>query len=101
MNSNPDVARRFEAVACLGGDAQHMADHVVARARAAHRFGGTAEAYYVSAQGLDRQADNAERLLFGQATETFRAAAAENRLVAEAIEILGSQQGKQYRLSGE
>ncbi len=101
MNPNPDTVRRFAAVAGLGENTQRIADRVVARARAAHRFGGTAEAYRVSTQELNRQADNAERLLFGQATETFRAAAAENRLVAEAIEILGSQQEMQCRLSGE
>ncbi len=98
MNSNPNIARWFAAVACLSEDAQRMADHIVVRARAAHRLGGTAEVYRVSAQELNRQADNAERLLFGQATEAFRAVAAESLLIAEAIEILGLRQGVQCRL---
>ena len=53
INLNPNTARRFGAVACLGEDAQRMANYIVACARVARRLGGTAEAYRVSAQKLD------------------------------------------------
>lgn len=78
----------FAAVAHLREDARHTATHTVARARAARRHGATADAYRVSAEGLDSQADRAATLLFGRAVETFRAAAAENWLVADALEAL-------------
>ena len=84
---------RFAAVARLRDDARRTADRLVARARAARRHGATSDAYRTSAEGLDRQADRAEALLFGRAVETFRAAAAENRLVADALEVLEGRTG--------
>jgi len=74
-------------VARLRETAQRTADQVVARAHAA-RCLATAEAYRVGALELDHQAIRAENLLFGQAVETFRAAAAENRLMADALETI-------------
>ncbi len=84
---------RFAVVAHLSEDVRHTADHIVARARAARRHGATADAYRVSAAGLDEQADRAEALLFARAVETFRAAAAENRLIADALEVLEGRTG--------
>jgi len=75
-------------VARLRATAQRTADQVVARAHAARCLGATAEAYRVGALELDRQAIRAENLLFGQAVETFRAAAAENRFMADALETI-------------
>lgn len=84
---------RFAAMARLREDARCTAARVAARARAARRHGATADAYRISAEGLDRQADRAEALLFGRAVETFRAAAAENRLIADALEALEGRAG--------
>jgi hypothetical protein len=84
---------RFAVVAHLSEDVRHVAGHVVARARAARRHGATADAYRISAEGLDEQAGRAEALLFNRAVETFRAAAAENRLIADALEVLEGRTG--------
>ncbi len=88
MSATYDAARWSPAVARLREDAQHVAARIVARARAAHQFGATAEAYRDSATELAREAARAERLLFGQTVKTFRAAAAENRLVADALDVI-------------
>ncbi len=88
MSATSKVARRSPEVALLGHDAQHVAARIVARARAAHQFGATAAAYRDSAKELDREAARAERLLFGQTVRTFRAAAAESRLVADALDMI-------------
>ena len=82
---------RFAVVARLREDVRHTSAQVVARAQAARRHGGTADAYRLSAEGLDAQADRAEALLFGRAVKTFRTAAAENRLTADALEVLEGQ----------
>ncbi len=84
---------RFAVIAHLAEDVRHTADHVVTRARAARRHGATADAYRISAEGLDAQADRAEALLFSRAVQTFRAAAAENRLTADALEVLEGRTG--------
>ena len=84
---------RFAIVAQLGENARRTAAHVVARACAAQRHGATAHAYRTSAEGLDCQADRAEALLFSRAVETFRTAAAENRLTADALEVLEGRLG--------
>ena len=76
------------AVARLGEEARRAAGRIVARARAARLTGATVEAYRASALELDHQATRAERLLFSQAVETFRAVAAENRLIADALEFI-------------
>ncbi len=86
-------AVRFAVVAQLSEHVWRTADHIVARARAARRHGATADAYRVSAEGLDCQAHRAGTPLFGWAVETFRAAAAENRLVADALEVLEGRTG--------
>ncbi len=91
-HSTPNTVR-FAVVAHLGEDVRRTANHVVARARAARRHGATADAYRISAEGLDAQADRAESLLFSRAVETFRAAAAENRLIADALEVLEGRTG--------
>ena len=49
--------------------------------------------YPMSAEGLDSQADRAATLLFGRAVETFRAATAGNRLIADALEVLQGHMG--------
>ncbi len=89
----PAQAVRFATVTHLGEDARRTAGHVVAQARAARRLGTTAHAYRIGAEVLDHQADRAQGLLFGQAVATFRAAAAENRLIADALEILEGRTG--------
>ena len=88
MSAMFDNTRWFPAVRRLGLDAQHVAERVVARARAAYLFGATAQAYRDNAVELEREAAQAERLLFGQTVKTFRAAAAESRLVADALDII-------------
>ena len=88
MASSSEVAPWFVAVAHLGEAAQCSADRVVAAAYAARRLGVTAEAYRMMALELDQQADRAAGLLFGQAVETFRAAAVENRLIADALDTI-------------
>ncbi len=93
MDSNRYAASRSAEVARLCEDVERTADHVVARARAARRLGITADAHRFNAEGLDRQAGRAEVLLFRQAVETFRAAAAESRLVADALEVLEGRTG--------
>lgn len=92
-SSTPAHAVRSVAVARLHEDARRTAGRIVARARAARRHGATADAYRISAEGLDGQADRAEGLLFGQAVASFRAAAAENRLVADALDALEGRAG--------
>jgi hypothetical protein len=89
----PAYAVRFAAIARLREDVRRTADRLVARARAARRQGATADAYRISAEGLDRQANRAEELLFDRAVEVFRAAAAENRLIADALEVLEGRTG--------
>lgn len=69
------------------------AEGVVAKARSAHRLGRTAESHRASGLDLDRQADRAERLLFGQAVETFRTTAAEHRLIADALDAIETGDG--------
>jgi hypothetical protein len=91
MSSISNTARWFPAVARLRQDAQCVADHIIIRARAAHQLGATAEAYRTSALELERQAISSERLLFGRAVATFRTAAAENRLIADALDIIESR----------
>ena len=91
--SSPAHAVRSAVVAHLREDARRMAGHIVTRARAARRHGVTADAYRTSAEGLDRQADRAEALLLDRAVETFRAAAAENRLIADALEAMEGRAG--------
>jgi len=84
----PTSAGAHATVARLRATAQRTADQVVARAHAARCLGATAGAYRIGALELDRQAIRAENLLFGQAVETFRAAATENRLMADALETI-------------
>lgn len=84
---------RFSEIVRLREDARSTAAHVTTRARAARRLGATADAYRINAEGLDAQADRAQRLLFGQAVASFRAAAAENHLIADALEALEGRMG--------
>ena len=88
MDPNPGTSSRYAEVARLDEEVRRTADYIITRARAALRFGAAASAYRISAESLDRQASRAEELLHGQAAETFRTAAAENRLVADALESL-------------
>jgi len=88
MDATPDTTHPATAAAHLCEEARRAADRVAARARAAHGFGATAEAYRAGASELERQADRAAGLVFGQAAETFRAAAAESRLVATALDAI-------------
>ena len=88
MNARPDATRRFVAVAHLRAETRRVTDRVVAYAHAARQLGATAEMHRSRARDLDRQADCAAGLLFGQAVETFRAAAAESSLMADALEAI-------------
>lgn len=92
-SGTPAHAVRFATIACLAEDARRTAAHVVTRACAARRHGATADTYRSSAEGLDRQAGRAAGLLFGQAVATFRAAAEENRLTADALDVLEGRMG--------
>ncbi len=90
MNVIPDTAGRFATVARLCDTVQRTTGHVIACAHAARQLGATAKAYRSSALELDRQAGRAERLLFSQAVATFRRAAADHLLIADALEIIES-----------
>ena len=72
----------------LRDTAQRTAEDIVARARAARELGASADSYRAAAAELDRQADRAETLLLGEAVQAFRAAAARNRLIADALDMI-------------
>lgn len=93
MDVTPNTAGRFATVARLCDTMQRTTGHIIARAHAARQLGATAKAYRSSALELDRQADCAERLLFSQAVATFRAAAAADLLIADALDVLESSVG--------
>ncbi len=88
MGATPGTAHPTIAVARLHEEARCVADRVVARALAARRLGATAASCRLGASELEGQAGRAESLLFGRAVETFRAAAAESRLVADALDAI-------------
>lgn len=92
MSTPPDTTRKYGAVAFLHQETKLVADRIVARARAARRSNATAQAYRRSAAELDRQAERAAGLLFGKACESFRAAAAKNWLIADALDALQSRE---------
>lgn len=91
MDPDPHTASHFAEVTRLREDLRRTADYIIARAHCARRLGMTSAAHRLNAAGLDRQAGRAEILLFRQAVETFRAAAAESRLVADALDVLEDQ----------
>ena len=93
MDPNPKTTDQITEVARLREEIERTADYIVARARGAHRLGMTAETHRINAAGLDRQANRAAILVYRQATETFRAAAAESRLVADALDVLEDRMG--------
>ena len=93
METLPKTAGWFVAVAHLRDTVQRTTNQVVACARVAHWRGATAKSYHDSAVELTRQADRAETLLFSQAVMTFRAAAADHMLVAEALEVIENNAG--------
>ena len=93
MHATPDAARLSATVARLREDAQRAAERIVADARHARQFGAKAETFIRRASELDRQAHRAEELSRRWAVEASRTAAAEKRLVAEALEIIESQAG--------
>ncbi len=86
MDPDLHTASRFDEVTRLREELKRTADYIVARAHGVRRHGMTADAHRLNAAGLERQAGRAEILLFRQAVETFRSAAAESRLVADALE---------------
>ncbi len=90
MSDISNIAHWFPAVARLRRNACGVANRIIARAHAAHQLGGTADAEHASGQELERQATRADRLLFGQAVKAFRAAAAESRLIADALDTVES-----------
>jgi hypothetical protein len=93
MDPDPHAASRIAEVTRLREELKRTADYIIARAHGARRLGMTADAHRLNAAGLERQVGRAEILLFHQAVETFRAAAAENRLVADALDVLEGQSG--------
>lgn len=93
MHATLNTSCRFVAVAHLCETTQRITHHIVARAHAARRFGATVAAYRFRACALDRQAERAEKLPFGQASHALRMATAESRLVAEALEIIETKEG--------
>lgn len=91
MEVNRNAGRLSVVVAALREETQRTADYIVKRARAARQLGATAETYRISALGLECRADGAKTLLLEEAVSTFRSAAVENRLIAEALETLESR----------
>lgn len=91
MHADPNAARLFVTVARLREDAQHAAERIVADARRVRQLGAKAETFRHRASELDRQAHRAEELSRNWAVEALLAAAAEKRLVAEALEIIESR----------
>ena len=89
----PDAARLSATVVRLREDAQCAAERIVANAHGAWQLGAKAEAYRRRASELDRQAHHAEELSRGWVVTAARAAAAEKRLVAEALEIFEGRLG--------
>lgn len=87
MSTNRGMICQFASITRFGEKTRLVADHVVARAHAAHRLGGTAQQYRTGAQELGRQAERAEKLLFSQAVKTLRAAADEHEFIADALDI--------------
>ena len=90
MHANPNAVRLSATVARRGEDTQRAAQRIVASAYGAWQLGAKAETYRLRASELDRQAHRAEEMSRGWAAEASRAAAAEKRLVAEALEIIES-----------
>ena len=93
MHASPDAARLSATVARLREDAQCAAERIVANAHGARRLGAKAEAFHRRASELDRQAHHAEELSRGWVVAAARAAAAEKRLMAEALDIIESRSG--------
>ncbi len=91
MYANAHAARLSATVARLREDAQHAAERIVADAHHARQLGAKAETYRRRASELDRQAHRAEELSRGWVVVASRAAAAEKRLVAEALDIIESR----------
>ena len=84
MDAATDLACRI----ATGAGAREQARCVAAHAHAARHASATAQAHRSRALALDRQADRATELMFGQAAETFRAAAAENRFMTDRFEAI-------------
>lgn len=91
MHANPSAARVSATVARLGEDTQRAAERIVADAQHAWQLGAKAETFRRRASELDRQAHRAQELSRNWAVEASRAAAAEKRLVAEALDIIESR----------
>ena len=87
----PNSAHPLTTVARMRQDAQRAADRIIDRACAARALGATAQMHRAGALELERQADRAEKLLFGQVVTACRAAAAENRLVADALDAMDGE----------
>lgn len=94
MDPNPKTAGQFAEVARLQEEIDRTAAYIIARAHGARRLGMTAETHRINAAGLDRQAGRASILVYRKATETFRAAAAESRLVADALDVFEGRMGR-------
>ena len=84
----PEAAQTATVVDLLRDSARQTADRAIARAHAARELGATAQDYRAAAAELEHQAARAETLLFGQAVQVFRAAAAENHLIADALDVI-------------
>lgn len=89
--ANPGAARVSATVARLREDTQRVAERIVADAQHARQLGAKAETFRRRASELDRHAHHAEELSRNWAVDASRAAAAEKRLVAEALEIIESR----------
>ena len=86
--AKPEATQAASAVDHLRDSAQRTADRITARARAARELGTTAQDYRAAAAELEHQAARAETLLYGRVVQVFRAAAAENGLIADALDAL-------------
>ena len=91
MHATHNAARLSATVARLNEDAQRAAERIVADACRARQLGAKAETFRRRASELDRQAHRAEEMSRGWAVAASRAAAAEKRLLAEALEIIESR----------
>ncbi len=91
MHANPDAARLSATVARLREDVQRAAERIVADAHGARQLGAKAETFHRRASELERQAHHAEELSRGWVVAATRAAAAEKRLMAEALDIIESR----------
>ena len=88
--ATPGIVPLSATIVRLREDMQQVAERIVADAYGAWQRGVKAETFHRRASELDRQAFRAGELSRNWAAEALRAASAEKRLVAEALDIIES-----------